>query len=356
MLFAMLVLTLLAPAAHAQKPKGGPIIEGELGKAIDAHLSALDAGTGGFCGGALVAVGGKIVLEKGYGVADADTQALIAHDAIFDWASISKQFTAAAILKLEQTKKLSIDDTLEKHFKKQVPEEKRAITLKMMLSHTSGLEKGFSSEWKWDSNSRESLFDLVLGLPLTSKPGEKFEYNNTPYGFLGGLVERVSKQPFEDYCIEQLFKPAGMQSASFIGHKSLDSKRVPRDDRGKGAPFPYGPTLNWGYRGCGGTMATVRDMFLWDRALRDDKVLSGASKTKFFTPVKEGYALGWYVGQDEGATRIEHGGDTRNTTCYFGRWIEPDVVVAIAYTYKPAVYKFDTGRALAKLARDHKSK
>lgn len=356
MLLGMLVLALVAPAALAQKPKVGPIIEGELGKAIDAHLSALDADTGGFCGGALVAVGGKIVLEKGYGVADADSKALITHDAIFDWASISKQFTAAAVLKLEQTKKLSIDDTLEKHFKKQVPEEKRAITLKMMLSHTSGLEKGFSSDWKWNPTSRDSLFELVLGLPLTSKPGEKFEYNNTPYGFLGGLVERVSKQSFEDYCIQELFKPAGMQSASFIGHKSLDSTRVPLDDRGKGAPFPYGPTLTWGYRGCGGTMATVRDMFLWDRALRGDKVLSSASKTKFFTPIKEGYALGWYVGQDEGATRIEHGGDTRNTTCYFGRWIEPDVVVAIAYTYKPGVYKFDTGRALAKMARERKPK
>jgi CubicO group peptidase (beta-lactamase class C family) len=357
----MLVHTLLfalwlAPAGEAQKLKPGPIVEGELGRALDAHLSALDADTGGFCGAALVAVGGKIVLEKGYGVADADTKAPIAHDAIFDWASVSKQFTAAAVLKLEQAKKLSIDDTLEKHFKKQVPEDKKAITLKMMLSHTSGLEKGFSPDWKWDSHSRDSLFELVLGLRLTSKPGEKFEYNNTPYGFLAGLVEIVSKQSFEDYCIEQMFRPADMQSASFIGHKSLDLKRVPRDDRGTGNPFPYGPVLDWGYRGCGGVMASVHDMFLWDRALRGDKLLSNAQKTKLYTPVKEGYALGWYVGQDEGATRIEHGGDTRRTTCYFGRWIEPDVVVAIAYTYKPAVYKFDTGRALAKLARGIKTK
>lgn len=357
MLMRLPVLMLcLASAAHAQKTRVGPIVEGELGRALDAHLSALDVGAGGFCGAALVAVGGRIVLEKGYGIADADTKAPIAHDAIFDWASISKQFTAAAVLKLEQSKKLTIDDTLEKHFKKQVPQDKRPITLKMMLTHTSGLEKGFRSEWKWDSSSRDSLFELVLGLPLTAKPGEKFEYNNTPYGFLAGLVERLSKESFEDYCIDQLFRPAGMQSASFIGHASLDLKRVPRDDRGKGAPFPYGPVLTWGYRGCGGVMASVHDMFLWDRALRDDKVLSSTAKTKFFTPAKEGYALGWYVGQDAGATRIEHGGDTRNTTCYFGRWLEPDVVVAIAYTYKPTVYKFDTGRALAKLAREFEAK
>ena len=339
-----------------QKAPTGPVVDGALGQALDAHMSGLDQDSGGFYGAALVAVGGKIVLEKGYGIADVDSKSPIAQDAIFDWASVSKQFTAAAVLKLEMQKKLTIGDTLEKHFKKQVPKDKQAITLQMMLTHTSGLEKGFSAEWKWDPSSRDSLFELVLGLPLTSEPGEKFEYNNTPYGFLAGLVERVSKRTFEDYCIEQLFRPAGMQSASFIGHESLDQKRVPRDDRGQGAPFPYGPVLTWGYRGCGGVMASVHDMYLWDRALRGDKVLSSPAKTKYFTPAKEGYALGWYVGQDAGATRIEHGGDTRNTTCYFGRWIEPDVVVAIAYTYKPKVYKFETGRALAKLAREFKGK
>jgi hypothetical protein len=97
-------------------------------------------------------------------------------------------------------------------------------------------------------------------------------------------------------------------------------------------------------------------MFLWERALRGDKVLSKAAKQKMFTPVLEGYGLGWYIGPDVRSTRIEHGGDTRATTSYFGRWIEEDIVVVIAYTYKPAVYKFDTGRALAEIARKGSSK
>jgi CubicO group peptidase (beta-lactamase class C family) len=353
---ALCLLASLAPLAPAQSRKktaklpAGPIVEGELGKRLDQHLLALDRDAGGFCGAALVAVDGVIVLEKGYGVADADSGKPIAHDALFDWASISKQFTAAAVLKLEMAKKLALDDRLTEHFG-DVPEDKREITLEQMLCHTSGLQKGFRPEWKWDPTRRESMFELVLGLPVESKPGSRFEYNNTPYGFLAALVEEISGDSFEDYCIAELYRPAGMASAGFIGHPELDAARVPRDDRGRGAPFPYGPVLNWGYRGCGGAVASVREMFLWDRALRGDKVLSKSAKQKMFTPRLEGYALGWYVGPDVRGTRVEHGGDTRATTSYFGRWIEEDIVVLLAYTYKPAVYKFETGRALAQIAR-----
>jgi CubicO group peptidase (beta-lactamase class C family) len=352
-------LCVLAPVSVAQTKKpiaaAGPIVEGELGKLLDQHLLALDADAGGFCGGALVAVDGKVVLEKGYGVADVDTKKPIAHDALFEWASISKQFTAAAALKLEMKKKLAIDATLGELFA-DAPKDKREITLEQMLHHTSGLQKGFRPEWKWDPARRESLIELVLGLPLESKPGAKFEYNNTPYSFVAAVVEQKAGESFEDFCIDELFRPAGMASAAFIGHRSLDVTRVPRDGRGSGAPFPYGPQLTWGYRGCGGVVASVREMFLWDRALRGDKILSKAAKQKMFTPALEGYGLGWYIGSDVRSTRVEHGGDTRATTSYFGRWIEEDIVVVLAYTYKPAVDKFTTGRALAEIARKRRGK
>jgi len=328
-------------------------LEDATGKLLDAHVSALDKDSGGFCGAVLVASKGKILIEKGYGMADAKSGRQIEADALFDWASVSKQFTAAAILKLGMQKKLSIQDKLVRFFPK-APEDKAGITLVQMLSHTSGLPKGFDPAWKWDPSSRQSIFDLALSLPLAQKPGAKFEYNNMPYGFLGALVEELSKKSFEDFCCENLFDPAGMKSASFIGHERLDAARVPKAERGTGNFFPYGPRLDWGYRGCGGVMASVHDMFLWDRALREDKLLSKAAKAEFYTPVLQGYALGWYVGQDVKSTRVEHGGDTRSTCCYFGRWLEEDLVVAIAYTYKPAVDKFTTGRALAQIARSGK--
>jgi CubicO group peptidase (beta-lactamase class C family) len=338
-------LALLAPAAQT--------VEGETGKLLDAHVRALDADSGGFCGAVLVASKGKILLEQGYGIADKDSGRKIAADALFDWASVSKQFTAAAVLALEMQKKLSIQDKLALFFPK-APPDKAAITLQQLLTHTSGLPKGFDPAWKWDPSSRQSLFELALALPLESRPGAQFAYNNMPYGLLAALVEEQTGKPFEDFCCATLFDPAGMKSASFIGHARLDLARVPKDERGAGHPFPYGPKLDWGYRGCGGVMASVHDMFLWDRALRGDKPLSKAAKQELYTPALQGYALGWYVGQDVKSTRVEHGGDTRATTCYFGRWLEEDLVVAIAYTYKPAVDKFLTGRALAQIARSGK--
>ena len=326
----------------------------EIAKLLDAHVRALDAESGGFCGAVLVAAKGKILLEQGYGIADAATGRTIAADALFDWASVSKQFTAAAILKLEMEKKLSIQDRLARFLPK-VPADKAEITLVEMLSHTSGLPKGFDPAWKWNPATRQGIFDLALSLPLATRPGTKFEYNNMPYGVLAALVEELAQKPFEDFCCETLFDPAGMKSASFIGHKRLDAARGPKSERGTGNYFPYGPRLDWGYRGCGGVMASVHDMFLWDRALREDKLLSKAAKKELYTPVLQGYALGWYVGDDVKGRRVEHGGDTRATTCYSGRWLEEDLVVAIAYTYKPAVDKFTTGRALAQIVRSGKA-
>jgi CubicO group peptidase (beta-lactamase class C family) len=324
------------------------VVSGDLGARLDAWLRASE-----FKGGVLVARKGEIVLRKGYALADRENGIPYGPETVFTVGSITKQFTAAAILKLEMQKKLSIHDKLSRFFPK-APEDKAGITLLQMLSHTSGLPRGFDPAWKWDPASCQSLFDLALSLPLANKPGAKFEYNNMPYGFLGALVEEQSGKSFEDFCCEMLFDPAGMKSASFIGHERLDAARVPKSERGTGNFFPYGPRLDWGYRGCGGAMASVHDMFLWDRALRGDKLLSKAAKSELYTPVLSGYALGWYVGQDVKSTRVEHGGDTRATSCYFGRWLEEDLVVAIAYTYKPAVDKFTTGRALAQIARSGK--
>ena len=185
-LAALALALLLAPAA-AQG-----VVEGETGKLLDAHVRALDADTGGFCGAVLVASKGKILLEQGYGLADAKAGRKITPDDLFDWASVSKQFTAAAVLQLEMQKKLSIRDKLARFFPK-APADKAEITLQQLLSHTSGLPKGFDPAWKWDPASRQSLFDLALALPLASKPGTKFEYNNMPYGFLAALVEELAR-------------------------------------------------------------------------------------------------------------------------------------------------------------------
>ncbi len=326
------------------------------GTEFDKAVAAFDEKDGGFCGSVLVAAKGKVLLEKGYGLANAKEKKPIGTDALWDWASTSKQFTAAAVLKLQDLKKLKLDDTLAT-FYQEAPADKAKVTVRQLLSHTSGIEAGFASgpQWQCDSSKRDSFEQMMLKLPMVSKPGEKWEYSNSSYGLAAAIVERVSGKTFEEFCVEQLFKPAGMKDAAFIGWKGLDLTRVPKIERGNGfgegqdeLAFAYGNELSWGYRGCGGAVATTRDMFHWDRALRGDKVLSKAAREEYYRPVLNDYGLGWFV---RGGSRVEHGGSVRGVVTQYVRLLDDDIVVALVFSYEPKENPQQLAEALIKLAR-----
>lgn len=362
-----LVLNGASPAQEKKKGKekggkkdvaAGATVLGERGEKADAYLREdLDRNDGGFCGSALVAVGGKIVLEKGYGPADEKAGKEIGVDALWDWASVSKQFTAAAVLRLQDMKKLDVDDPLKKFFPK-APADKAEVTLRQLLNHTSGIQSGFRGEWNFDANSRDSLIDLVLSLPMESKPGEKFDYSNSGYGFLAALVEKVSGKTFEEFCEKELFERAGLKGAKQIGMPGLDLARVPKIARGKGFTdrssdfaFAYGNRLTWGYRGCGGFVLTTGDMFLWDRALRGEKLLSKASKADLYTVGKNDYALGWEVKNLNGAKVAAHSGGVLGVATYYVRGLDDDFCIALAYSSEPKTPFEAVAGNLLRLAR-----
>lgn len=339
---AMKVVTCVAAALFAAAvpaQKGKPTVAGKAGARCDEIVRAFDAAAGGFSGSVLVAKDGEIVLEQGYGLFDAKRDTPMPVDALWDWASVSKQFTAAALLKLQDQKKLALDDALHEHWKK-APDDKRKVTVRMLLNHTSGIESGFKSEWKFDRRRRDGLVELVLGLPMTSAPGATFDYSNSGYALAAALVEEVTGKSFEAYCVEELFRPAGMKTAGFIGWPKLDLDRVPKIDRGKGFTdrpaefhFAYGDELTWGYRGCGGVVASTADMLAWDRALRGKKLLSKKALEQLYQPAKDGYALGWEVGDGPFGSEAQHGGSVLGVTTHYLRLLDRDVVVAIAANY-----------------------
>jgi CubicO group peptidase (beta-lactamase class C family) len=270
---------------------------------------------------------------------------------MWDWASVTKQFTATALLRLEAKKKLSVDDTLDRHFKG-CPKEKAKITLRQLLNHTSGIEAGFRNEWKFDATSRDSLVECVLGRPLVSKPGDKFEYSNSSYALATAVIEQVTGKSWEQFLVEDCFRPSGMKDACAIGWKSLDLDRVPRQERGTKPCFPYGPVLNWGYRGCGGVVATPREMWLWDRALRGDKLIGPAQRKKLYEPALDDYALGWFVRKDAIGPFVEHSGGVGTNVTWYRRYLENDLVLALAFNYATKEHPGAVVDALAAAVRN----
>lgn len=337
---------------------GAATIDGELGKELDAIVATFDEAAGGFSGSVLVARDGKVVLEKGYGLHDAAAERAIDTRAMWDWASVSKQFTAAAVLRLADKKKLSLDDPLSKHWPN-VPADKKKVTVRHLLNHTSGIQSGFRGEWQWDRASRSSLEDLVLKLPMASEPGAKFDYSNSSYALAAALVERLSGKSFEDFCRDELWVPAGMKDTGLIGTKAVDLDRVPKiargtgfTDRPAGFRFAYGNELTWGYRGCGGVVATTRDMLAWDQALRGTKLLSAAAKKEFFKPAKDDYALGWEIKQLPPGLCASHSGGVLGVVTMYYRLLERNAVVALACNYEPKQSPAELAqRLLAEIAK-----
>jgi CubicO group peptidase (beta-lactamase class C family) len=335
----------------AQQPKakgkrkppaaGATVIDGELGTRLDALVAGFDAAGGGFSGVVLVARDGKVALAKGYGWHDAATQQPLDPRSLWDWASVSKQFTAAALLRLQDKKKLSLDDPLTKFWPK-APADKKKVTVRHLLNHTSGMQSGFRSEWQFDARQRESFVAMALALPLETTPGTRFEYSNSGYALAAALVEQVSGKSFEQCCRDELWQPAGMADAGMIGEVGLELARVPKVARGVGFGdrpaefrFAYGNELTWGYRGCGGIVASVMDMLAWDHALRGTKVLSAAGKQQLYTVAKDDYALGWTVRRLPAGDCAYHSGGVLGVVTMYYRLLEQPVVVALACNYEP---------------------
>jgi CubicO group peptidase (beta-lactamase class C family) len=328
---ATLLLACLSGAepAAAKGQKGTkPPPESELSKKLDEAARA--AGGPELWGTILVAKGGEIVFLKAYGFADYEKKPNTG-DTLYEIASTSKQFAAAAILRLEDMKKLKTTDTLDKVFP-DAPKDKRKVTIDHLLHHTSGVSPKAIVAYSWPG-SRDQYVERVLSEPLVSVPGEKYEYSNVGYAFLAAIVEVVSKSEFEEFCRKELFAPAGLSDTGFVGdEKLIKSERISRrvcpdcEPKWTAADWHWG----WGYRGMGGVVTTAPDLLKWDRALRGEKVLSAAAKKKLYTPALENYACGWDVArQPNGKTRISHSGRVGGFASMFSRWIEEDVVIVV---------------------------
>lgn len=266
---------------------------------LDARLRGL--GEKGFSGTVLVARGSEEVLHKGYGWSDGARTRPITPATAYCVASISKQFCAAAILRLAEGGKLEVGDRIGK-FLDGVPPEKEPITLHDLLTHRSGLPQTYASDGIAD---RAEAVRAILRVPLKGAPGAAFSYSNDGYSLLAAVVEVASGQGFETYLRENLLRPAGMVETRFWGE--ID----PRDPAAfaQVPSFPDGTwgEANWGWRGGTGMVSTPRDLLRWYVALKEGRVLGEEARRRLFGPhvklsdTEVGY--GWFWSRTPWGTR-----------------------------------------------------
>lgn len=314
------------PVQEAQPDPGNGIVKGEAAQKMDDYLNRITPF--GFSGALLAAVDGEIVLNKGYGLAIRSENIPNTSDTVFSTGSITKQFTAAGIMKLEMMGKLDTSDPLTEFFEN-VPEDKRTITLHHLLTHASGVVNFTGPDYV--QAERDETVKKILEAPLEFKPGDRFEYSNAGYSMLAAVIEKVSGQAYEEFLHEHLFKPAGME---FTGYRLPDwTKKVVAHwyvgEKDNGTPLEK-PYPFWNILGNGGILSTTADMYKWHLALLGDKVLSAEARKKIFTPYLNDYGYGWDVLQTERGLLIQHdGGSMLGSSSEFRRYIDAGVVTML---------------------------
>ena len=264
-----------------------------------------------FMGSVLVARGGSTLLDKGYASADLEWDIPNSPTTKFRLGSITKQFTAAGILLLEERGKLSTDDLVKKYMP-DAPAAWDKITIYNVLTHTSGIPS-FTEFPDYRSSEAtpttpEKLVARFRDKPLNFQPGEKWEYSNSGYVLLGYLLEKISGERYQDFLQKNFFTPLAMHDTGYDSNSEI----IPHRASGY-TPGPQG-IHNAGYIdmtipfSAGALYSTVEDLRRWENALFGGKVLSAASFTKMTTPFKQDYACALAVHTAHGHKVIEHGG------------------------------------------------
>ena len=285
---------------------GGAQDVSRMDRIIQSHVDSKQ-----FMGSVLVAQDGKVLLDKGYGSANLEWDIPDSPQTKFRLGSLTKQFTAAAILLLEERGKLRTDDLVAKYLP-DAPAGWAKITIANLLTHTSGIPNFTSfpdySTTEATPTTPEQLVARFRDKPLNFQPGEKWEYSNSGYVLLGYLLEKISGQRYQDFVRDNLFAPLGMTESGYDSHAAIILHRASGYTPGANGP------VNAGYIdmsipfSAGGLYSTTEDLLRWEQGLFGGKVLSAASLKKMTTPFKSDYGYGLMVGTAHGYTVIEHGG------------------------------------------------
>jgi len=294
----------------------------------------------GFSGTVLVELEGKKVISRGYGFRNNELREKNSPNTIFDIGSLTKQFTASAILKLEMQGKLSTSDKITKYFNN-VPLDKASITIHDLLRHQSGLQSNVGGDYEPITES--AFIDSVMKSNLLFEVGSDFSYANIGYSLLALIIEKVSGQAYEQYLYSDLWKPSGMEETGYSRpdfNKNLIAVGYNRSSEPWGKPTEKewnGKTPFLHLLGNGGILSTTEDLYKWHQILMTDKVLSKSAKDKLYHPLIRSnenadaiYGYGWDVYKTKrGTYRVWHNGTNNIFYADFMRFIDEGVTLIL---------------------------
>jgi CubicO group peptidase (beta-lactamase class C family) len=281
---------------------------------------------------------GEVIFRGGQGMANLELGVPIEPDMVFRLGSITKQFTAVSILMLAEQGKLAIDDPITR-FLPDYPTHDHLITIKHLLSHTSGIKSYTSMPewpplWRKDFTVKE-LIDFFKFQPMESAPGKCWSYNNSGYILLGAIIEKVSGQTYEEFLQRNIFEPLGMKQSYYDNPTQMIPRRVSGYDNTPDG-FTNAPYLSMTQPYAAGALAsTVDDLARWDAALYTGQLLKPETLAQAHTSYRltDGtlteYGYGWAISEYADHQLIEHGGGINGFLTYAIRIPDDRVFVAI---------------------------
>ena len=296
----------------------------------------------------LIMKGDSVIFEKCYGIADMETKAPITPETNFCIASVSKQFSAVAILQLAEQNLLSMDDNLKKFFPEYKADFYNDITLHHIFNHTSGIPDArprTDKNFMLYCNEIESCQYLVDLDKLNFEPGTQYEYINPTFQLVYHIIPRVTGIDFDTYMKQHIFDIAGMtNSVYFEAERQIPNMAhgyVFDKEKNSYVEEDYGEANFFGTKADGGLYTSIRDFAKWEKALRENKIMSEESKELAYSSKIEinedanygynkntGYGYGWFIQQNPGESKcVYHLGDNGGFTIYAGKIPEKDIVL-----------------------------
>jgi len=326
---SVLTLAVLSFALALSCPAQTNVSAREVASKVDAYMDAATK-IGRFSGSVLIARNGELLVDKGYGMANLELDVPNTAQTKYRLGSITKQFTAAAILLLQERGRLSVQDSVCKYVP-ECPAIWQPITLNNLLTHTSGIPNitafpDFANFMLQPSTPLRTI-ERFRDKPLSFTPGEKFSYSNSNYVVLGYVVEKTSGKSYETFLRENIFEPLRMANTGYDHNDQVLKNRAAgytKLDNGYANATYINMSLPYA---AGGLYSTTGDLYLWDQALYTSKLLQQKSLDKMFTPFKDEYGYGWIITKHLNRKLIWHNGGINGFTSHLARYTDDKVTI-----------------------------